>query len=274
MADRLKLGVIVELAEEASETINEACKLGVTTCQVSCWDHKNYTDANARVLKDAQRLNDIKVTTVWGGYPGPLVWNFLRGPATIGLVPLEFRQARVDALKAGAEFAKLAGAPSLTTHAGFVPEDPGDPLYVGTIEALTEVATYCKELGLAFHFETGQETPITLLRLMRDIGTDNLGVNLDPANLLMYGKANAVDSLDILGPYVRGVHAKDGEYPTDPVRLGMEKLVGEGRVDWPALIPKLKSFGYTGAITIEREITGEQWVEDIKCAIERLTPLL
>ena len=84
--------------------------------------------------------------------------------------------------------------------------------YGWTVEALATVAKRCKELGLAFCFETGQETPVTLLRTMNDIGTGNLGVNLDPANLLMYGKANPTDALDILGRHVKGVHAKDGEY--------------------------------------------------------------
>lgn len=102
---------------------------------------------------------------------------------------------------------------------------------------------------------------------------DNLGVNLDPANLLMYGKANPIDALDILGPYVRGVHAKDGEYPTDPGKLGVEKPLGEGRVNFPVLIPKLKSFGFSGALTIEREISGAQQIVDIKHAIKILEPL-
>ena len=180
---------------------------------------------------------------------------------------------RVEALKKGASFAAACGVPSITTHAGFIPENPSDPLYKGTVDALAEIARHCKKLGLCFCFETGQETPITLLRAMTDIGTGNLGVNLDPANLLMYGKANPVDALDILGPHVRGVHAKDGEYPTEPGKLGVEKPLGEGRVGFDRLVPKLKSFGYSGALTIEREISGDRQVADIKRAIEILTPL-
>ncbi|KYH38344.1 MAG: hypothetical protein AYL31_011640 [Candidatus Bathyarchaeota archaeon B26-1] len=82
----------------------------------------------------------------------------------------------------------------------------------------------------------------------------------------MYGKANPVDALDIIGTYVRGVHAKDGEYPTNGRELGKEKPIGEGRVDFPALISKLKALGYRGALTIEREISGPQQIEDIKRA--------
>ena len=104
------------------------------------------------------------------------------------------------------------------------------------------------------------------MRIFEDVGTGNLGVNLDPANLLMYGKGNPVDALDVIGKYVRGVHAKDGEYPTDGHRLGVEKALGEGRVNYPAFIKKLKEIGYDGAITIEREISGDQQIADIKAA--------
>jgi sugar phosphate isomerase/epimerase len=107
---------------------------------------------------------------------------------------------------------------------------------------------------------------------MMDIGTGNLRVNLDPANLLMYGKANPVDALDIIGKYVMGVHAKDGEYPTAPGLLGVEKALGQGRVNFPVLVPKLKSLGYAGTLTIEREISGEQQAKDIKMAMELLDP--
>jgi len=112
------------------------------------------------------------------------------------------------------------------------------------------------------------------MRCFNDVGLPNLGINLDPANLLMYGNANPLDALDMFGRFVRGVHAKDGEYPTDGYKLGPEKALGEGRVNFPLLIPKLKSFGYAGSLTIEREISGPQQIVDIKRAIEVLTPLL
>jgi L-ribulose-5-phosphate 3-epimerase len=141
------------------------------------------------------------------------------------------------------------------------------------VEALKTVAQTCLGLGVQFWFETGQETPITLLRTIEDIGTENLGINLDPANLLMYGKANPVDALDVFGQWVRGVHAKDGEYPTDGRDLGHEKPMGEGRVNFPALVPKLKACGYRGHLTIEREISGPKQIEDIQRAVAILEPL-
>ena len=123
-------------------------------------------------------------------------------------------------------------------------------------------------------FETGQETPITLLRTILTVNTGNLGINLDPANLLLYGKANPCDALDVFGKYVMGVHAKDGEYPTDPLYLGQEKRIGDGRVNFPLLIEKLKKLGYDGSLTIEREISGEKQVQDILYAKKFLEELI
>ena len=80
----------------------------------------------------------------------------------------------------------------------------------------------------------------------------------------MYGKANPIDALDIIGEYVRGVHAKDGEYPKNGYKLGEEKPLGEGRVNFPVFISKLKELNYSGALTIEREISGPQQIIDIK----------
>jgi sugar phosphate isomerase/epimerase len=270
----LRLGVIVSFHEEPEKELRKVADFGLPTCQVATWDPALYTDGNGERLRQACADCGVEITTLWTGYPGPQVWDFVDGPATIGFVPPEYREMRVAALVRGAEFARSVGVPSITTHAGFIPENPRDPLYAGTVDALRRIAERCQELGLGFCFETGQETPITLLRVMTDIGTGNLGVNLDPANLLMYGKANPVDALDVLGAYVRGVHAKDGEYPTEPGRLGAEKPLGEGRVGFDRLVPKLKSFGFAGVLTIEREISGESQARDIRRAIEVLTPLL
>lgn len=271
---RIKLGVITGLRGGPDESFAKVRETGLPTCQVSVWDPGFYTDDNAGALTDASAKHGVEITSIWTGCPGPAVWNFTEGPSTIGLVPPEHREMRVDALKKGAEFAARCGVASITTHAGFIPENPNDPLYAGTVEALAAVAGRCRELGILFCFETGQETPITLLRVMTDIGTGNLGVNLDPANLLMYGKANPVDALDVIGAFVRGVHAKDGEYPTDGRRLGVEKPLGEGRVNFPAFLAKLNKLSYDGALTIEREIHGPQQIADIKAAKRLLEDIL
>ena len=140
--------------------------------------------------------------------------------------------------------------------------------------AIKEVAEYCKKNGQYLLFETGQETPITLKRTIEAVGTGNLGINLDPANLLLYGKGNPCDAVDVFGEYVRNVHGKDGEYPVNPACLGEEKRIGDGRANYPLLIKKLKEKGYDGPITIEREISGEQQIKDILYAKKFLEDII
>ena len=113
-----------------------------------------------------------------------------------------------------------------------------------------------------------------MLRMFEQIGMDNLGVNLDPANLIMYGKSNPVDALDVFGKYVRGVHAKDGRYPTNGHNLGPEVPLGQGKVNFPALIRRLHELGYDGSFTIEREIAGDQQIRDILAAKQLLEDII
>ena len=271
---KIKLGVMAPLEKGPEVTIRDVHDFGLPTCQVVCWDRSLLRPDVADQLREAADRYGVEITTLWTGLPGPHVWDFVKGPVSIGLVPPEYRAERVATLKEGADFAARIGVPSITTHAGFIPENLTDPLYPGVLDALREVAEYCGALGLEFWFESGQETPVVLLRVIEDLGLANLGINLDPANLLMYGKANPVDALDVVGIYVRGVHAKDGEYPTNGRQLGVEKPLGEGRVNFPAFVSKLKALGYQGALTIEREISGPQQIADIKAAIAYLSALL
>jgi sugar phosphate isomerase/epimerase len=142
------------------------------------------------------------------------------------------------------------------------------------VKAVQNVAAYCKANGQTFLMETGQETPVTLLRAIQDTGLDNIGVNLDTANLILYGKGDPVAALDVIGKYVRGLHAKDGLYPTDPKNLGEEVAIGQGKVDFSQVIRKLHALHYTGPITIEREISGPRQQDDIRASIAYLRRLI
>lgn len=152
------------------------------------------------------------------------------------------------------------------------------PVYEEVLVACKAIVEKCKENGQNFLFETGQETPVTLKRAIQDIekavGKGNVGINLDPANLIMYGKANPVDALEVFGEYVMGIHGKDGKYPTDGHHLGDEVPLGQGKVNYSAFIAKLKEIGYQGDITIEREISGEEQKKDIRMAKELLDKLI
>ena len=115
---------------------------------------------------------------------------------------------------------------------------------------------------------------MVLLRLFETVATGNLYINLDPANLILYGKGSPVDSLDVFGSLVRGVHAKDGLYPTNGLELGREVKVGDGKVNFPLFLKRLKETGFDGSLTIEREITGEQQIKDILETKEYLQKLI
>lgn len=267
----MRLGLIVHMDKDPEKGLAKVQGLGLPTCQAGI---NEYGSEMERRFKDAVARYPIEVTTLITLGPGPLVWDFDRGPETIGLVPQKYRRMRIDHFKRAADFAKRCAIPALHTHCGFIPENHNDPLYQETVVAIREVVSHCKSLGLMFLYETGQETPITLLRAIRDVGLDNQGINLDVANLILYGKGNPVDALDVIGPLVRNLHAKDGRYPTDPHKLGEEVPIGQGKVDFPRLFQRLKELNYRGPVTIEREIEGPQQVEDIRKSITYLQGLM
>lgn len=227
---------------------------GFDSCQLLAWKPWVWTDENAEILRDLLEKYQITVSAFWCGWTGPCVWDLYDGQITLGLVPPEYRQMRIQQLCDGADFALKLGVKDVVTHMGFIPENPNDPNFNSFCVAVREVAKHLKKNGQNLLFESGQETPVTMLRCFEKVGTDNLGVNLDTANLILYGKANPVDALDVFGPYVRSLHAKDGRYPTNGHDLGVETRLGEGKVDFRALFRKLHELGFDGYVTIEREI--------------------
>ncbi|HEY2471890.1 MAG TPA: sugar phosphate isomerase/epimerase family protein [Terracidiphilus sp.] len=261
----MAVGLLVSPYGSPEATIKRVHDMGFTNCFLSLDGYINkFTADAAKEIGDLLAKYELVATTVEVVGPAPLVWDFEQGPSTIGVVPPKTRAARIDALRQVSDFAKKLGIEQVQTHCGFIPEDPGDPLYHGTVEAIRTVAQHCQGNGQQFLMETGQETPTAMSRALRDVNMPNLGVGLDTANLILYGKANPVDAVDILGTHVRSVHAKDGKWPTDPSKLGEEVLIGQGLVDFKTVFTKLHKLGYTGAITIERETSGPQQVADVK----------
>ncbi len=267
----LRLGLIIGIGKDPDAAMARVRDLGLPTCQV--YVEEIETDLAGR-LRQALNKYQIEATSLVVGGPGKEVWDFYQGPLTIGLVPRETRGARVAHLKKASDFAKQCGIEAVQTHCGFIPENPNDPLYKETVAAIRDVASYCKRNGQNLRYETGQETPITLVRTIHDVGLDNQGVNFDLANLILYGKANPVDAIELLGPYVQGIHAKDGLWPTNPRELGQEVPIGTGKVDFPRIIARLKELNYRGAVTIEREISGPQQMEDVRAAKAYLEKLI
>lgn len=269
MAYQNKIGMIRNPArffmEDEVRRMDEMLAAGIETVQFSVWPYAAEFCDDAHIDAILRYLDGrAAVTSVWGGWSAPAVWDFKEGPKTLGLVPEEFRAQRVAEVKKAADLAYKLGVHDLATHVGFIPEQPCYEGYEGLVETISELADYCAERDLFFNFETGQETPVTLMRVIQDSGRKNLGVNLDPANLILYGRANPVDALDIYGDRIRGVHIKDGNYPKGDFNLlGEECVVGDGAVNYPVFLPKLLKNGYKGDLYIEREIEGDEQMRDI-----------
>ena len=267
----LRLGLIIGVEKDPQAAISKVHDLGLPTTQILLDDFKPEMLAS---LRKALESYNVEATSLVVGGPGPEVYDFYQGPLTCGLVPRQYRAARLDRIKKASEFAKQCGIPAVQTHCGFIPENPNDVLYSEVVLAIREAASACKSHGQNFRCETGQETPIALIRAIKDVGLDNIGVNFDLANLILYGKGNPVDAIELFAPYVQGIHAKDGLFPTDPKELGKEVPIGQGQVDFPRIIQRLKELNYQGAMTIEREISGPQQVEDVKAAKAFLEKLI
>jgi sugar phosphate isomerase/epimerase len=261
----MELGLLIVPFGAPEERIRLVHELGFSNCFLSLDGYiGGFTSEIVTQFRDLLAKYNVTVTTVEVVGPGPLKWNFTQGPSTIGLVPPKIRAARMDALYQTSDFAKQLGITQVQTHCGFIPEDPANALYPGAVEAIRAVALHCQGNGQYFLMETGQETPTTMSRMLRDVAMPNIAVGLDTANLILYGKANPVDAVDILGPHVRSIHAKDGRWPTDPSKLGEEVLIGKGLVNFREVFTKLHRIGYSGAVTIERETSGPQQIEDVR----------
>ncbi len=266
------IGVLINYAKgmDLVAKFREAQEMGMASCQLCIWDEALYSDENAEAVKAALAETGFTISTLWAGWNPPREWNAIYGPATIGLVPEAYRESRAKALVVASRFAEIIGVTQIATHVGFLPSDPMDPKFVGTVAALRYVCGEMKRRGQTFLFETGQETPMTIVRAIKAIGTGNLGINFDTANLILYGNGNSLDALEMFGEYVLDTHIKDGFYPTDASRDGREVPAGEGLANIPAIIKKLASLGYRGPMTIEREISGEQQKRDIAATREKL----
>lgn len=272
----MKIGVCVQFdgIDGMAKKFENLKAEGFDNCQLISWKPELWTDENSEIIKNLTEENGITISAFWCGWEGPCVWDFYDGQITLGLVPSEYRTMRIKNLCDGADFAHRLGVKNVVTHMGFIPENPNDPQFAPFCVAVRQVAEHLKKNEQNLLFETGQETPVTMLRCFEKVAMDNLGVNLDTANVILYGKANPVDALDVFGKYVMNIHAKDGLYPTNGHDLGSEVRIGDGKVDFKALFKKLHELHYDSYVTIEREIEGEKQTDDIRHAKKYLGDII
>lgn len=271
-----KLGVLFLLRPDTDvfKEMKKIKDIGAECCQINVWDVNLYTDEVANKILEASKEYEIEISTLWAGWSGPREWNFTAGPSTLGIVPPAYRMQRIADLIKGAEFATKIGVKRMATHAGFLPENMNDPNFTDVVAALRSIISECKKRDINFLFETGQETPVTLLRVIETIGMDNVGINMDTANLILYGKGNSADAITVFGKYVMDTHIKDGFYPTNGTELGVEVKVGEGMANLPEVVKRLNAVGYQGNYIIEREISGDQQTKDIIETLDYLKKIL
>lgn len=155
----------------------------------------------------------------------------------------------------------------VTFHAGFIPKDRSDPLYSKIRARLIGIADAFGEFGIELGFETGQEEAAALNHFLQTLGRPNVGVNFDPANMLLYGSGDPVGALRTLAPHVKQIHIKDARRAPLTGAWGTETVVGEGEVDWQKFFEALREIKFGGHLVIERE-GGHDRIADVKRAKE------
>ena len=191
---------------------------------------------------------------------------------TGGIVPDQHWEANQQVARKAAAKARELGLPLVSFHAGFLPHDMESAGFRKLADRIEVVAGIFGDQGIDLLFETGQETADDLWSFFDHLearGVSNLGVNFDPANMILYDKGDPIEALRRLLPRVRSIHVKDAVRTVTPGEWGAEAVVGEGQVDWPAFIRTLAEGGYTGDLLVERE-WGEDRVGDARKAIEAI----
>ncbi len=243
------LGVKLEVAHE----------LGIRTIQLHAPHQGSRTETNAVRFLDRIKELGITLTAVFGGFEGESYADIPTTQRTVGLVPPETRAARTQEMKEIADFAHRLGCKVVALHLGFIPHGgSADPTYQDILKVTREICDHCKSLGQNLHLETGQESADGLLQFLADVQRDNLFVNFDPANMILYGTGEPIEALKKIGKFVKSVHCKDGTWSDQPgVTWGCEVPLGKGQVNIEAYLRTLKEIGYDGPLTIEREIPQE-----------------
>lgn len=241
------LGVHLEVAQE----------LGVPTVQVHGPHKGNRTPAAAEnFLKKCERAG-ISVTVVFGGFEGESYADIPTTARTVGLVPESTRAARLQEMKEIADFAKILGCGSVALHIGVVPADRKSPGYRSLLDTTRNLLDHLAANSQQLNLETGQESADHLLEFIGDVARDNLFINFDPANMILYGMGDPIEALEKVGAYVRSIHCKDAKWSAPGDRgkkWGTEVPLGEGDVGMETYLRTLNRLGYAGPLTIEREI--------------------
>ncbi|HVY92881.1 MAG TPA: sugar phosphate isomerase/epimerase [Bryobacteraceae bacterium] len=259
---------------DPAQTIAELTNLGIRSGQLGMPGDLDL--GCAPQWRDALRAADFRIHTVFAAYNGESYADIPTVQRTVGFIPPATREERERRTRDVSDFAAVIGAPGIATHIGFVPESPSDPDYVAVRDMVRRVCDHAASHNQTFALETGQEPAKVLMAFLNDVARPNLGINFDPANMILYGTGDPIEALGILAPKVLTVHCKDGDWPPAGVAgaLGKERALGAGSVGVPRFLGKLREIGYRGPLSIEREASNPaRRMEDIRSAIALLTQL-
>lgn len=271
----LELGLMFWATENPRQTLEHVKQFGLRAGQLGFPGELSLDGAGEKWDK-ALTEEQFTVVTAVCSYVGEDYRDIPTVQQTVGLVPEKTRAERVARTKAVSDVARELALESVACHIGFVSHDFGSGSYAAIRDVAREICDHCGKNGQSFTLETGQEPAKVLLQFMADVERPNLNINFDPANMILYGTGDPIEALSVLGKHVVSVHCKDGDWPPldQPLALGTEKPLGEGSVDFPAFIAKLKEIGYRGLLSIEREEQDQaKRTVDIRKAIALLTKL-
>ncbi len=253
--EKWPLGVFASIDAGLGVKLEVAQQLGVPTIQLHAPEKATRTADHARRFLDRLSSLGIRTTAVFGGFAGESYADIPTVTRTVGLVPPATRAERTREMKEIADFARLLDVDVVALHLGFVPHDTKDPLYRDVLAVTRDLCDHCTSQKQALHLETGQEPADSLLQFIGDLERDNLFINFDPANMILYGSGEPIEALEKVGRYVRSVHCKDGKWAKHPgEEWGTEVPLGEGDVGMEKYLRTLDKIGYHGPLTIEREI--------------------
>jgi sugar phosphate isomerase/epimerase len=274
--EKWPIGVFTSIDAGLGVKIEVAHELGVPTIQLHAPAKETRTAENAEKFLSHLNQLEITLTAVFGGFEGESYADIPTVLETVGIVPPAMRAARVQEMKEIADFAHMLQCNVVALHLGFIPHDKSDPLYGEVVEVTRDILDHCKNNNQNLHLETGQETAAGLLEFIADVERDNLFINFDPANMILYGTGEPIEALRQVGALVRSVHCKDATWADNPgVEWGAEVPLNDGAVGMEDYLRTLNEIGYTGPLTIEREISEdpERQKTEIGNAVSLLTQL-
>jgi len=262
----MKFGTILRLPSvaEADAKFENLKNLGFESCQL-VYKPEVYTTEDALEIKKYAEKHGIEISAIFCGFRDNYTkWELKYDFRNAGINSKAFGAERLKYLISALPFMNAVGTTDMVIHAGFIPNDPFADDYAEMLCRIKLLADEAKKFGINILLETGGESPIVLLRVIEELNTGNIFVNLDTANLILYGFGNPCEAVITLGKYIRNIHAKDGYPPTSPYVLGPEKAIGEGVVDFKRVFELIKATGYDRFVTIECEFAVDNIDEYLK----------